>query len=86
MERIIIIASSSNCVRTMFSDQFHIKEVMRKWRLKDDVHFTEVLKVQAWVMGRLIVNLIALVQLVMERSNIVENSTSSNDISWKEAG
>jgi len=33
-----------------------------------------------------IVNLIALIQFVMGRANIVESSTFSGDISWKEAG
>jgi hypothetical protein len=43
----------------------------------------QVLEVQA---GGVIVNSIALIPRVMERSNIAEGSISSNDISWKGAG
>ena len=67
---------SPDCVSTMFSDQFRIKEVLNKWILKADAHFIEVLKVQAWVMGGVIVNLIVPIQLVKEKSNIAESSTS----------
>ena len=85
MER-IIVAPSPDCASTMFSDQFRIKEVVHKWKLKGDALFTEVSKIRAWVMGGVIVNLIAPIQLVMGRSNIAQSSTCSNDISCKEAG
>ena len=52
-----------------------MKEVVHKWKLKGDAHFIEVLKVQAWVMGGVTVNLIAPIQLVKEKSNIAESST-----------
>ena len=67
----------------MFWGSFRQKEAINTWILKGDVHFTHVLEFQA---GGVIVNSIALIPRVMERSNIAESSTSSNDISWKGVG
>ena len=53
----------------MFGGSFRRKEAIHTWILKGDVHFTQVLKVQA---GGVIVNSIALITRVMETSNTAE--------------
>ena len=50
-----------------------ISEGVKRWKLKKDVLFTEVLRAQTWAIEVVIVNLIALVQFVMGRLNIVKS-------------
>ena len=51
-----------------------IGEVVKRWKLKEDVRSIEVQGAQVWTLAMVFVNLIMLMPCVMGRLNVVESS------------